>query len=526
MLDQPANQQYGNFRGGTFEEQQRDPVLSLVGSGQYRDIPQGLVQNYVNGGATAEDTIAAIKRTPIFNPNIGPLVDTGGGLRTRSGDLAQLNPDTNQYEIVPGQGTSDQGFKLNEGMGTGFTTNQINLNDAKAKLEAMKPAPLPSTINAPKVLAGTSQPSPLPELPNPTYPDLATKFAGSTTAAVSQGKSDLENTYNTRIIDLKNQEDSITKTIADAQGKLSEAELSGWRQQLQSTLQERYQVQENFDANQRSIKEMEDIMTSSNAAVQAAEATTGLKAIKNPTIALMKSDAVARIGVIKAVMAARDRQISTAEKIIDDTVRVVQADHQDQINYYKTIMETADKGLISLKSDEKALVDKYISYLETEQKATEASAQKIKDMMIDPAKAQILHDAGVKLTDNVEQMNAKIARQMNIENRIKIINEMGQKGYTYLPGGPGNTPSGDVITMQAPGGGGTIYFQRPPKKGGTTADDRQKILTEFHKDLSEPPKKGESRESYIRRLKAKYPQLKDDYIGQQVYGTYPDKYNE
>src|SRR3990167_5426660 len=73
------------FAGGTFEEQQRDPVMQLVASGTYRDIPGGLVQRYVSGQATQEETIAAITGTPVFNPTIGPQVDYGQGKQPFTG---------------------------------------------------------------------------------------------------------------------------------------------------------------------------------------------------------------------------------------------------------------------------------------------------------------------------------------------------------------------------------------------------------------------------------------------------------
>src|SRR3990167_9436212 len=92
------------FKGGTFEEQQKqmEPILSLLNT--YRDIPSGLLQGFVSGGKSLEETVAAITKTPIFNPNIGPLIDTGGGFKTQSGAGATFNPVTNRYELTGEQG--------------------------------------------------------------------------------------------------------------------------------------------------------------------------------------------------------------------------------------------------------------------------------------------------------------------------------------------------------------------------------------------------------------------------------------
>lgn len=59
-----------------------DPVTRLIASEQYRDIPANIPRDYYAGRITSEQAIAQIQRTPVFNPNIGPQINTGQGVKT------------------------------------------------------------------------------------------------------------------------------------------------------------------------------------------------------------------------------------------------------------------------------------------------------------------------------------------------------------------------------------------------------------------------------------------------------------
>ena len=68
------------FEGGTFEEQARDPVMQLIGSGTYRDIPTYIPREYVAGRLSREEALTRIRGTPTFNAAIGPQIDRGQGV--------------------------------------------------------------------------------------------------------------------------------------------------------------------------------------------------------------------------------------------------------------------------------------------------------------------------------------------------------------------------------------------------------------------------------------------------------------
>ncbi len=102
--------------GQTFAEQQQDPINKLMGSGSYRDIPAYIPNDYFAGKISQEEAIALITGTPVFNPNIGPQINTGQGV----------------------QPASQAGFQVNPEVGAGFSTNQSNLNQAKAQVQQIQ----------------------------------------------------------------------------------------------------------------------------------------------------------------------------------------------------------------------------------------------------------------------------------------------------------------------------------------------------------------------------------------------------
>ena len=71
------------FAGGTFEEQEKQmaPINQLLRSGQYRDVPGNVIQDFFSGSKSLEETVSRIKGTPLFNPSIGPQVDVGQGMQ-------------------------------------------------------------------------------------------------------------------------------------------------------------------------------------------------------------------------------------------------------------------------------------------------------------------------------------------------------------------------------------------------------------------------------------------------------------
>jgi len=151
----------------------------------------------------------------------------------------------------------------------------------------------------------------------------------------------------------------------------------------------------------------------------------------------------ARAGVLQAVMAARNGQISQAYTMIDRSVDAITADRQDKLNYYNTLLNfygdqkgVEQKKLEGLTGDKKKYIDAQIGQLEEQVSIAEKNAQHIKDLMMSPDTAQAMAFSGVTLLDNPEEVAQKLAKYSYTKEIQDMSKSMALKGYTaLLPGG-------------------------------------------------------------------------------------------
>ena len=255
----------------------------------------------------------------------------------------------------------------------------------------------------------------------------------------------LEDMYNKQLKDLQTKIDASNTKISDITAKqettLDKAEgvLSPFREQLEKDERERLKIEENFFANQESLQELETLLTQVNAEIEAAKAVTGLDVIRTPRINKLKEDLIARVGVIEAVMATRNNQITVAENMIDRTSAAIQADRSDQLVYYQAILdfhegqkEVEGAKLLTLRSEEKEFLDKQINLLENDMKISQDSVGYIKSLMIDPNTANLMQKSGVLLTDNPVQIQKRFSDYTYSQELINTKNEMEINGYKYM----------------------------------------------------------------------------------------------
>src|SRR5206468_4246070 len=94
-----------------------------------------------------------------------------------------------------------------------------------SQLKPFTPTPITNPIIAPS--PGTTG-TPPPTLPTPQAPAINQTFLNGVAGDLASAKTNLENTYNTQITDLKNQEDTLKTTIASADTNLSGLQTSNW----------------------------------------------------------------------------------------------------------------------------------------------------------------------------------------------------------------------------------------------------------------------------------------------------------
>lgn len=261
----------------------------------------------------------------------------------------------------------------------------------------------------------------------------------------------------------------------DALGKIGPL-TTPFREQLETTQREALHINKNFEANQALVDELETLLNEGNALIKQQKEVTGLASIRNPTVQKTMDDVAARAGVIQAVISARNGQIAVAENLIDRSVAAITQDRQDQIDYYQTIINLNNRDIISLDSESKELAMAQLQLKKDEMTNIQASVDKIKEMMIDPATAAIVGEAGIRLTDTVEVINQKMAKAVYAREVIDLNNSMSTNGYVSVLS-PKSVPADQLITVTDTKG--KKYYYRKPASGGfnTTSflQDLQKL---------------------------------------------------
>lgn len=363
-----------------------------------------------------------------------------------------------QSQIADVQAQIKRATEAGYGPGGQFAGQQIPANILTP------PAPKPVETKAP-------EPTVAPELPPPAATDTITSFVTSLSADLEKTRKSLEDSYNKQIADLRARQAESQKRIDEFTAKEEEM-LTGkvqelttpFRADLEKTERERLKVEENFFENQQLTNELDSLLTEGNTIIQQMKGVTGLAGIRNPRMKQTLDDISARVGVISAVMAARNGQIAQATNLIDRSVAATTADRQDQLSYYNTLLNFYDKQrdeegkkLITLEKDEKDFLSAKIGLLEGDMKRTQDTADYLKKLMINPETAQYAASAGVTLNDSVEQINTKLANYAQQKEVNDFKNGLVAKGYEFVPF---PQPGRDYATFTV--GGQVLSFKKPP----------------------------------------------------------------
>lgn len=298
-------------------------------------------------------------------------------------------------------------------------------------------------------------------------------YLTNASADLQAARTTLESSYDKQIKALQDQQDSLQRQM-DAYKTEEETTLSKigalstpWQKAYEDSERQRLLIEKNYFDNQSSIKELEDLMNKAVSDIQYEQAITGLSSIRNPRIAKTKEDYAARVGVIEAVMAARNNQIAVATNLVDRGINAIANDKKAQIDYYNGLIKFYDglrteKGdrLITLEAQELNYVNAKIGLLENDLTKLQASSDYIKNLMIDPATAGAMEKAGVKLTDSIETINSKLAKYSYTKEVQDRANTMAENGYSQLLASEvaGKSP-GTVITTVDSNGNKAYWYK-------------------------------------------------------------------
>lgn len=314
-----------------------------------------------------------------------------------------------------------------------------------------------SPITAPSLqTAGVTPPS----LPSSTAQGVNEAYVTSVTADLANMRKAVEDAYQRQINDYQTKIDAANKRIDEftkkEEGVLGDVKAltEPFRQQLETSERERLHINENFEANQKLVGELESLLTEGNVIIEQIKGTPGvITSITNRKVASTMEKISARAGVIQAVMSARNGQIAQAYSMIDRSVNAINADRQDQLKYYDALYKFYDtqkdeegKKLITLTKDQKDYMNAQISLIENDMKRSQDYADNIKKAMSDPDKALAYASAGVTLNDSPEAINYKLAQYAYSKEISDTSNKMAEKGYSYLAPGQTAPTNSEVVT--------------------------------------------------------------------------------
>jgi len=276
--------------------------------------------------------------------------------------------------------------------------------------------------------------------------------------SVNIARSNLESTLgakqisiNEKLVGLREKE----KATLDKVGSLS----TPFREELEKTESERLYVNENFEANQALVGELDELLTEGNELIEQQRNVTGLSAVRNPRIQKAMNDVAARSGVIQAVISARNGQIGQAQNMIDRTVRAITSDRNDQITYYETILNLNNRDILSLDEDSKKIAQEQLDLVKGDLTRAQATQDYVKQLMIDPSTAGLMGEAGVSLTDSVETINSKMTQSQYAREVKDMSNEIALEGGQSVIS-PVGIPAEQLITM-TDSRGSTRYYKVP-----------------------------------------------------------------
>jgi LysM repeat protein len=385
---------------------------------------------------------------------------------TSTDALMSTNPDIKDPNLIYA------GARLNipEGITSAGATEETEV----AEVEAPEVEDIPTHMDTPIDVKD-------PDLAKPTAHDVINTYTQSMLADLDKKRSNLDDEYQkqmkdiqSKIDDSQKRMDSFTDKMKDTITDDMEPLLSPFREKLEKSERERLKVEENYFQNQSLVEELDSLLTDIEIDLQREEEVTGLASIRDPRVAKATEEAAARVGVIEAVMAARNNQINVGLNFIDRSVNAITADRQDKLNYYQTLFNFYDKQrdeegnkLLTLNEQQETFLVAQIGLLEDDLARTQANVDNIKDMMTDPNTAMIMGQAGVTLDDSPQEVQEKLEKWSYQQSVTEMDNEMETSGYKYMPEGTfKDKPESELMRLKDSKGNERVYWQKPEPKEG------------------------------------------------------------
>jgi hypothetical protein len=295
-------------------------------------------------------------------------------------------------------------------------------------------------------------------------------------AQLDKQRTTLEDTYkkeldtvNKELEELKTQEADIRSQQKDI---MTEAEplSTPFREGIEQAERKRLQIEENFFANQSLTNELEGLLMESIAMTRKLQTqkVPGLAGIQQSTRMINAQNNIqSRIGVIEAVMAARNNQIGVAQGFINRTLGNIQADRNDRLgylsnlmNFYETSRNETNEKIFNLTKEQKEIINNQRALIEYDLQKSEKAAERIKEIMQE--NPLMAGQAGLTLNDSEEEINKKLADWQYKEETRELKNTATEKGLTFLTAASAANLSPDQVYTYTDSKGNEQHFKLPP----------------------------------------------------------------
>ena len=286
---------------------------------------------------------------------------------------------------------------------------------------------------------------------------MQSSYFSGVASDVQTTKDALQSAYDKQSADIQGQLDTLKQQQQDALDK--EQELTQpFQDQLEQTQEQQLGVTSNFQKNQALADELNSLVTEANTRLTAASSGFTSKSYGQAIYSSTLQDITARAGLIQSAMSAYNGQISAAYTQIDRAVAAINADRNDQLSYYQTLLSLNSAGQLNLNDQAKTLAANKISTLQKEADDAQANADAIKKAMTDPTTAQAYAQAGVTLTDTPEQINEKLGTYAYSQELSDQSNQMAKAGYTPVLPGQTPPPGANVVSVTDSKGNQKQYY--------------------------------------------------------------------
>lgn len=324
-----------------------------------------------------------------------------------------------------------------------------------------------SSIESPTP-ASDLRPTPKLDLPEPEAVNIYDTRFSSLESNLTNLRKSLENTLKSQkesnqpeIDRLTKEQEKITSEMDPTKRATYAQEQSVIQNQIKAAQNASASLEQDFAKKRKMTNELEGLLNMANATLGKEKGMPLSQRVLNARTSRTMSDISARAGVLESVFSAIDGNISQAHTIINNAKDAVSASWNDSLNYYNTLLDLNNRKLVNLDDENKKIAEEEVNLIKTDIKKLEETSNYVKNLMIDPDTAQFMADAGVTLSDSIDEINEKIASQARIKEIADIKNEMVTDGYTYVP-----FPSSTAGLIPITAGGQTMYFK--PKIEKTT----------------------------------------------------------